>query len=120
MGKTTLTFVRGQTKEGIRWVVSNKITGAVIDFTSDTVTEITYRCFTEDYSTLMFSGSQGNGEITYETNGSDGVIIFSPDVGDMDIADGDYKSELEFTFTSGGSGKLQEPDITIIEDAPTS
>lgn len=110
----TLKFIQNQDYEGIQ--VTFTKSGAVLDISS--ATEITFRAFSQDYSTLHFSGSKTGGEVTFLTDGTDGIAIYNTQATDMDTAETD-RGEFEVLFPDSTKIKKQGLIIIINPEAPT-
>ena len=112
---TTLEFVQNQDYEGFK-ATYTKSDGSPLDISG--LTECVFRIFSQDYSTLIFSGSFTGAEVTFLTTGSDGIVVFTPDPTDM----ADYallNGEVETTL---GNKKLKKQKfmVDIKRESPTS
>lgn len=111
---TTLEFIQNQDYEGFK-ATYTKADNSPLDISG--LTGCVFRIFSQDYSTLIFSGSFGS-EVTFLTDGTDGIVIFTPDASDM----ADYallNGEVETTL-GGKSLKKQKFMVDIKRESPTS
>ena len=111
----TLEFVQNQDYEGFK-ATYTKSDGTPLDISA--LTECVFRIFSQDYTTLEFSGSYSGGEVTFLTDGTDGIVVFTPDAADM-ANYGIFKGEVETTI-GGKTLKKQTFLVDIIREAPTS
>jgi len=103
-------LVQGDTRPQIKYVVSDEITGTIVDLTGATV-RLKFRA--AGSTTVLFTlicylqsgiedengnvSQQGVGE-TYAVPGSGGRVAFQFSAGNLDIPPGQYEGELEVTF----------------------
>lgn len=112
---TTLEYVQNQDYEGIK-ATYTKPDNTPLDIS--TLSECVFRIFKQDHSAIEFSGSFTGAEVTFLTDGADGIVIFTPDA--LDMANyGLFKGEVETTL---GSKKLKKQKfmIDIKRESPTS
>lgn len=111
----TLPFIQNQEYEGIQCTFTKG--GAVLNISE--ASEITFRAFSIDYGTLEFSGTMtGGGEVTFLTDGTDGIAIYNTQTGDMETPErlrGEFEVILE-----GKPIKKQGLIVDIKPQAPTS
>lgn len=112
----TLEYIENQSYEGIQVAYTKKSDGSALDVSS--LTECVVRVFKRDYSALEFSGSYTGGEVTFLTDGADGILIFTPQTDDMDEY-GLFPGEVETTL-GGKSLKKQNFLVDIKREAPIS
>lgn len=112
----TIPFIQNQEYEGMRAVYTIKSSGQPLPL--QTITECVFRIFKQDHSGLEFSGSYTGGEVTFLSDGSDGIMIFTIQTGDMSNY-GIFKGEVETTL-GGKSLKKQEFLVDIKKESPTS
>jgi hypothetical protein len=110
---TKLKFVQNQDYEGIK-ITYEKADGTPLDVSS--LTESVIKVFKRDYSATVFTGTYGTGEIDFLTDGTDGILVFTPDSTDM-ATDGLYRGEWETTLSSKKL-KKQEFLVEIKREAP--
>ena len=113
---TTLEFIQNQDYEGFK-ATYTKEDDSPLNISA--LTECVFRIFKQDHSGLEFSGSfTGAGEVTFLTDGADGIVIFTPDADDM-ANYGLFKGEVETTL---GSKKLKKQTflVDIKRESPTS
>lgn len=110
-----LEYIQNQDYEGMQ-IHYTKADGTDLDISG--ATEIVFRVYSQDGSTLEFSGSKTGAEVAFLTDGTDGKAVFSPGADDMDTA-GLFKCEVETTL-GGKDLKKQECLVKIDPEAPTS
>ncbi len=110
-----LEFVQNQDYEGFK-ATFTKADGSVLDISG--LSECVFRIFKQDYSAIEFQGSFTVGEVTFLTDGQDGIVIFTPDAADMSNS-GIFKGEVETTL-GGKKLKKQKFQIKIDKESPTS
>jgi hypothetical protein len=111
----TLPYIQKQAYEGMKATYKKK-DGTALDIS--TLTECVFRIFKQDFTGVEFFGSFTVGEVTFLTNGTDGVVVFTPDVGDMSNY-GLFKGEVETTL-GGKPLKKQDFLVDIKRESPTS
>jgi hypothetical protein len=112
----TLDFIQNQDYEGIQ--VTFTKAGAVLDIS--TATEISFRAFSIDYSTLRFSGTKTGGEVTFLTDGTDGIAIYNTQADDMNESER-LRGEFEVVLPGASNTiKKQGLIVNIKPQAPTS
>lgn len=103
-------LVQGDTRPQIKYVVSDELTGTIVDLTGATVL-LKFRA--AGSKTVLFTltgylqsgiedengnvSQQGTGE-TYAVPGSGGRVAFQFNSGNLDVPPGQYEGELEVTF----------------------
>ncbi len=112
----TIPFIQNQDYEGLRATYKKKSDGQPLDIS--TLTECIFRIFKQDLSALEFSGSYTGGEVAFLTDGTDGIMVYTTQVGDMSNY-GLFKGEVETTL-GAKSLKKQNFLVDITRESPTS
>jgi len=109
----TLEFIQNQNYEGVKITLTDD--GAVLNISS--LSTAVFRASTLDRNTLRFSGTWGS-ELSFLTDGTDGILIFTPDASDMSVAEV-LRGEIEITL-GGKKIKRQGLIMKIEPELPTS
>lgn len=112
----TLEFIQGNTKEGIKFTLTNAETGAEIDISG--ATEVIFRVFSQNFQTLIFEGKESTGEIDL-TYGNDNQCRWMPNQNDFNTT-GTFLGELEVLHEDGRYSFDQALIIKVKPKAPTS
>lgn len=92
---TVLSFVQNQEYEGI--LITHKKAGVALPI--DGASEIVLTVYEEGSTEKKFQGKKSTNEITFVTDGTDGLAAYAPGVDDMDTA-GIFLCEIVTTLAS--------------------
>lgn len=114
MTTTHLTFIQGNTREGLHFVINDDDTSLPLDLTGATITVYVYdeQCH-HRLNTVLFSGS------CTITDAINGVCEYIPIAGDMSTP-GEYLVDLKIDFSNGTTVYLHPAKLTIKRKPPTS
>ena len=104
LGGKTLTFVQGNTHEGMKWTIVDEERGFPIDITGATITVLIQSV---DTSTTIIN------RVATIIVPEDGTCKLVPVAGEMDTP-GNYKVQLHILFTDTTEVYIQNMFITII------
>lgn len=110
---TELGYIQNQDYEGFKATYLDEDKNPL---NISSLTECVFRVFKQDYSALEFSGSFGGGEVTFLTDGADGIVVFTVAASDMSNY-GVFPGEVETTL-GGKSLKKQEFLVKIKRESP--
>lgn len=114
-------LVQGDTRPQIRFVVTDEVTGAIVDLTGSTA-RLKFRASGTDTVLFTLTGylqsgiEDANGNVTqaavgeaYEVPGSGGRVAFQFLAGNLDVEPGAYEGELEVTFADSSIQTVFSP-----------